>query len=42
MRTRTKDRIFDALLILLFLAVVGGAAYFIIHIMTKWHVKGLG
>jgi hypothetical protein len=42
MRTKTKDRIVDALLILLFLGIMGGAAYFIFKTMTHWRVKGLG
>ena len=42
MRTKTKDRIVNALLILLFLAVMGGSAYYIFKTMTHWRVKGLG
>jgi len=42
MRTKTKDRIVNALLILFFLAIMGGAGYFIFKTMTQWHVKGLG
>ncbi|HEY6228071.1 MAG TPA: hypothetical protein VI282_13185 [Verrucomicrobiae bacterium] len=41
MRTR-KDRIVNALLILLFLAIVGGSAYFIYKTMTHWNIEGLG
>jgi hypothetical protein len=42
MRTRIKDRLISALLIILFLAVMSGSAYFIIKVMTRWNVKGLG
>ncbi len=42
MRTRTKDRLISALLILLFLSLIGGSAYFIVRVMTHWNVKGLG
>ena len=42
MRTKTKDRIVNALLILLFLAIMGGSAYFIFKTMTHWRIKGLG
>jgi hypothetical protein len=41
LRTK-KDRIVDLLLLLLFLAIMGGAAYFIFKTMTHWNVKGLG
>jgi hypothetical protein len=43
LQVRTKkDRIVNALLILLFLAIMGGAAYFIFKTMTHWNIKGLG
>ena len=43
LQVRTKkDRIVDALLIVLFLAIMGGAAYFIFKTMTHWNIKGLG
>lgn len=42
MNRRLKDRLGDALLILLFLAILGGCAYAILKIMTTWKVKGLG
>jgi hypothetical protein len=42
MKRNSKDRLGDALLILLFLAVVGGIGYWIFKIMTRWKVKGLG
>ena len=43
LRLRTKkDRIVNALLILLFLAIMGGAAYFIFKTMTHWNIKELG
>jgi hypothetical protein len=42
MRTKAKDRIVNLLLILLFLAIVGGSAYFIFRTMTHWRIKGLG
>jgi hypothetical protein len=41
LRTK-KDRIVNALLILLFLAIMGGSAYFIFKTMTHWNIKGLG
>jgi hypothetical protein len=41
LRTK-KDRIVNALLILLFLAIMGGAAYFIFKTMTHWNIDGLG
>ncbi len=42
MRTSIKDRLISALLIGLFLAVMGGSAYFIYKAMTHWNVQGLG
>jgi hypothetical protein len=42
MRTRLKDRLIDLLLIVLFMALIAGSAYFIIKVMTTWRVKGLG
>jgi hypothetical protein len=42
MRRKTKDRIVSALLILLFLGVIGGSAYFIVRTMMHWNAKGLG
>lgn len=42
MRRKTKDRILNALLILMFLGIMGGSAYFIFKTMTHWRVKGLG
>jgi hypothetical protein len=42
MRTKTKDRVINALLILLFLTIMAGSAYFIFRTMTHWRVKGLG
>lgn len=42
MKTKRKDRLVDALLILLFVLVVFGSAYFIYRIMVHWHLKGLG
>ena len=41
LRTK-KDRIVNALLILLFLAIMGGSAYFIFKTMTHWNIEGLG
>ena len=41
LRTK-KDRIVNALLILLFLAIMGGSAYVIFKMMTHWNIKGLG
>ncbi len=42
MKPKFKDRIVDVLLILLFLTVVSGCAYFILKLMTRWRIKGLG
>ena len=42
MKSKVKDRLVDAALILLFLAVIGGSVYAIVRIMTKWKVEGLG
>ena len=42
MRSKTKDRIVDILLILLFAGVIGGAAVFIFKVMISWKGKGLG
>ncbi len=42
MKNKFKDRLVDVLLVLLFLAVVSGCAYFILKIMTRWRIKGLG
>jgi hypothetical protein len=39
---KRKERLGDALLILLFLGILAGCAYAIIRIMTKWTIKGLG
>lgn len=42
MNRKSKDRLVDALLILLFLVIAGGAGYWIYRIMIRWSVKGLG
>ena len=42
MRTQIKDRLVSALLILFFISVIAGSAYFIVKVMTRWTVKGLG
>lgn len=42
MRTKTKDKIVNLLLILLFLGIMGASAYYIFKTMTQWRVKGLG
>jgi len=42
MKTKLKDRLWDAVLILLFLAVMAASAYGIIRIMTKRTIKGIG
>ena len=42
MKTRLKDRIVDAILILLFAAIVAGCAWLIFKTMTRWTIKGLG
>jgi hypothetical protein len=41
-KRKTKDRLVDWLLILLFLAVVSACAYYILRVMMKWKVKELG
>ena len=42
MNEKLKTRLVDAALILLFLAIPAGLAYWILRIMTKWKIKGLG
>ena len=42
MKNKLKDRLGDWLLIAVFLAVIGSAAYLIVKTMTKWSIKGLG
>ncbi len=42
MKTKFKDRLGDLLLILLFLGIVVGCAYFIMKTMVTWKTKGLG
>jgi hypothetical protein len=42
MRSTIKDRLVSALLILLFLAIIAGSGYFVIKIMIRWNVEGLG
>lgn len=42
MRSKTKERLMDVVLILVFMAIIAGSAYFIIKVMTHWKVKGLG
>jgi hypothetical protein len=42
MLTRFKDRLFNLLLIVLFLGAVAGSGYYIFKVMTRWSVEGLG
>ncbi len=42
MKTKRRDRLVNALLILVFLAIVVGSAYYIFKTMTRWSIKGLG
>jgi len=42
MRRKTKDRIVNVVLILLFLTLMGGFGYLIIRKMIHWNVDGLG
>lgn len=42
MRTKFRDRIVDLLVILFFGFLIGGSAYLIFKIMTRWSVQGLG
>lgn len=42
MNQKTRDRLFNAVLIALFLIVVSGCAWMIVRAMTKWSIKGLG
>jgi hypothetical protein len=42
MRRRLKDRIFNILLIVLFLGAIAGSGYYIYRTMTHWSVEGLG
>ena len=44
-RRRNKsqtDSLVDLIVILVFLAVIAGCAYFIIRMITRWNIKGLG
>ena len=41
-KRKTKDRLMDWLLILLFLAIVCACGYYIVRVMMKWRVKELG
>lgn len=42
MKQKAKDRLFNAMLILLFLVLLSGCAWMIIRTMTKWSIEGLG
>jgi hypothetical protein len=42
MKQKLKDRLSDWGMILLFLAILAGAAYYVVKIMMKWKVKELG
>ncbi|MEI7732636.1 MAG: hypothetical protein WCO56_23900 [Verrucomicrobiota bacterium] len=42
MKNKFKDRVVDVMLILVFLAIIAGAAYAIIKTMTTWTIKELG
>lgn len=42
MKQRVKDRLIEWLVIALFLGCLAGAVYFILRVMTKWKVPGLG
>ena len=42
MRTPIRDRIVNALLILLFFSAIAGSAYYIFKRMVHWNVEGLG
>jgi hypothetical protein len=42
MNRKTKDRLVDAGLIVLFLAIVSACAWLILKAMTRWTVEGLG
>jgi hypothetical protein len=42
MRTRTKDRLINLLLILFFVGIMAGSGYYIVRIMMHWSIKGLG
>lgn len=42
MKQKFKDRLTDWAVILFFLLFLAGTTYYIIKIMTRWKVKGLG
>jgi hypothetical protein len=42
MNQKTKDRLYNAVIIALFLVILSGCVWWIIHAMTKWKIKGLG
>jgi hypothetical protein len=42
MRTEIKDRIINAVLIVVFLLAIAGSGYFIVRVMMHWNLKGLG
>ncbi len=42
MKQKFKDRLGDLGVILIFLAILAAATYYIIKIMMKWKVKELG
>ncbi len=42
MRTKIKDRLVSVALILFFLILIAGSAYYIVKIMTRWRIPGLG
>lgn len=41
-KDRRRDRIIDAILLILFFALIAGCAHVIIKMMTTWKIKGLG
>jgi len=42
MNQKTKDRLINGLVILLFLVLLSGCVWLIVRAMTKWTIKGLG
>ena len=42
MNRKTKDRLVDVVLIVLFLAIVSACVWLVFKAMTRWSVEGLG
>lgn len=42
MKQKIKDRLVEWAVVLMFVVFMSGCVYYIIRIMTRWKVKGLG